>query len=362
VNVASAGGNLDFWGEYAQYDYEEFTVSQDEYGFVMIEVEAGDDPSFLLSRIGRGTPDDPMDNEIRDSILIRSNNTPPATPEAMSPSGTVGCSFSLALEASDFSDADGDPHGASHWQVSPDCVGFSSLAFERWRQHQNWYYDVDTQAGDLLTDELVTGLEAGPEYCWRVRYRDQSLAWSDWSTPVSFSLAATNQTGNLLTNPGAEDGTTGWTVVTGYMDSVSDGECGGIAPHSGQKYFAVGGVCDTADYSEAYQRVEIPADVLPQVDNGVASVAYGGYLADWSGSDEPAFKLVFYDANQSSLSETPTFSLLNEIWTLAIEHALIPPQTRYIDMVLMGTKHAGFDNDSYFDDLELSIQHCVENP
>jgi len=54
VNVATAGGNIDSWGEYAQADYPEFTVSQDEWGFVMVEVEAGDDPGFHMKRISRG--------------------------------------------------------------------------------------------------------------------------------------------------------------------------------------------------------------------------------------------------------------------------------------------------------------------
>lgn len=34
VNVATAGGAIDNWGEFPQFDYEEFTVSQDEWGFV----------------------------------------------------------------------------------------------------------------------------------------------------------------------------------------------------------------------------------------------------------------------------------------------------------------------------------------
>ena len=40
VNVASAGGSIDNWGEFEGRDYDEFTVTQDEYGFVMVEVDA----------------------------------------------------------------------------------------------------------------------------------------------------------------------------------------------------------------------------------------------------------------------------------------------------------------------------------
>ena len=38
VNVATAGGSIDYWGEWAQTDYSEFTVTQDEWGFVLVEV------------------------------------------------------------------------------------------------------------------------------------------------------------------------------------------------------------------------------------------------------------------------------------------------------------------------------------
>ena len=47
VNVSSAGGALDRWGEQPQADYPEFSVSQDTYGFVIVDVEAGDDAALV---------------------------------------------------------------------------------------------------------------------------------------------------------------------------------------------------------------------------------------------------------------------------------------------------------------------------
>jgi hypothetical protein len=44
VNVATAGGVIDYWGEWPQADYDEFTVTQDEWGFVVIDLEAGEEP------------------------------------------------------------------------------------------------------------------------------------------------------------------------------------------------------------------------------------------------------------------------------------------------------------------------------
>ena len=188
VNVASAGGALDRWGEQPQEDYEEFSVSQDDYGFVLVEVEAGDAPRFRLRRISRGTPETPRDNEVRDDLTVRKVNSPPATPFAVSTAGHDDCQAGILLVASPFADDDGDLHGAARWQVSADCDDFSEPLVDRWRQHGNQYLGVDTQAGDDLTDELVPELEEAGAFCWRVRYRDRGLGWSGWSEPEAFEV------------------------------------------------------------------------------------------------------------------------------------------------------------------------------
>ena len=54
INVATAGGNIDYWGEYFQVDYDVYSVSQDEWGFVVVDVSAGDNPQFTVKRISRG--------------------------------------------------------------------------------------------------------------------------------------------------------------------------------------------------------------------------------------------------------------------------------------------------------------------
>ena len=47
INVATAGGAIDYWGDWPQYDYDEFSMSEDDWGFVLVEVEAGDEPEFF---------------------------------------------------------------------------------------------------------------------------------------------------------------------------------------------------------------------------------------------------------------------------------------------------------------------------
>lgn len=186
VNVASAGGALDRWGEQPHEDYDEFSVSQDDYGFVVVEVEAGSAPQLRLRRISRGTPEAPLDNEVRDDLTIRMVNQPPATPTVVSTAGHDGCDGDAVLTASSFSDPDGDLHGAAHWQVAVDC-DFATPLVDRWRQHENQFGGADTQEGDDLADEVMAGLPGGQELCWRVRYRDRGLAWSGWSEPKGFS-------------------------------------------------------------------------------------------------------------------------------------------------------------------------------
>ena len=186
VNVASAGGNIDYWGEYDdQRDVPEVSISQDEWGFVLVDVTPGAAPSFRVRRYSRGNEMRARDNELRDDISVRRFNEPPTTPSPIMPRGRVRSECNT-LAAGPFSDADGDLFGAAHWQISERCDDFTELAAESYRGHENQYDGVDTQAGDDLTDEPITGLVDGRFYCWRVRYRDRALAWSAWSTPVAF--------------------------------------------------------------------------------------------------------------------------------------------------------------------------------
>ena len=187
VNVATSGGYIDYWGEWPQQDYEEYSISQDEWGYVFLEVEAGPDPEFTLKRLSIGDDFITKKNSLEDSVTIRLHNNPPNTPTAIFPLylDTINAS-SMILIADDFYDQDGDLHGSSQWQISNDCNDFTSLVFDSWKQYENWYLDINTQENDNLTDEIINSLDASSNYCWRVRYRDRSLAWSEWSTPIPF--------------------------------------------------------------------------------------------------------------------------------------------------------------------------------
>lgn len=354
VNVASAGGNLDSWGEYAQNDYPEYTVSHDDYGFVWLEIQAGADPQFLLKRISQGSPQFPLDNVLRDSIRIRFHNPAPDQPQGLFPTqGQLLSPDCIIFQASPFNDADGDLHGATQWQIARDSA-FEELVYDELKSHQNWYNNQDTQAGDELTDERVTQLEAASPYYWRVRYRDRSLSWSAWSNPIGFSTGASALTDNLLTNAGAEEGVTGWTEAVGSFESILSGECAGNPAYAGERLFAVGGVCEEFAYAEGYQEVDL-SPYTDVVASGEVEVRYGGYLSDYNGSDRPAFRLEFIDAQGSLMGQTPTVGIQSPVWTLFDEHALVPASCARLRLVLTGTRNAGTDNDSYFDEMFVRL-------
>lgn len=188
VNVATAGGNIDYFGEYGnQYDDPEVQVSRDDWGFVVLDVEAGADPRLRLRRFGMGNETTAETRVLHDELTLRRFGEPPAAPSGRVPRGRVAPSC-LTSEASAFSDPDGDAHFASHVQVSASCDVWEDPVVDLYRASENFYGGVDLAAGDDLTRAALSGLQIDTYYCWRVRYRDANFAWSEWSTPLAFSL------------------------------------------------------------------------------------------------------------------------------------------------------------------------------
>ncbi|MBD8490917.1 fibronectin type III domain-containing protein [Echinicola sp. CAU 1574] len=190
INVASAGGALDNWGEFEGRDYDEFTVTQDEYGFVMVEVDANpSDPKFVVKRISRGNQYKFRENEQTDSITVWKYDRNPKKPKPIGPVKEEVDPRRVKLKAGEFaSDRKGAFHAASNWQISTSS-DFKTLVLDSWKQFENWYYNENQQKDDDLTDETVYKLlNKGQEYYWRVRYRDQNLNWSDWSEAASFKV------------------------------------------------------------------------------------------------------------------------------------------------------------------------------
>lgn len=355
VNVASGGGAIDNWGEFAQQDYPEFSVSHDDFGYVIMEVDAGADPQFLLKRLSHGNIEDGLlTNVLRDSLRIKFNNPAPDQPTGIFPAENDQLSPDcIIFLGSDYTDQDGDLQGATQWQIATDA-SFNTIVYDEWYQHENWYFDVDLLAGNNMVDQEVTTLQENTIYYWRVRYRDRSLAWSEWSDEIIFQTTTSNLTANLLQNAGAEEGTNTWVEDAGSFESITSGECAGNNAYAGGSLFAVGAVCEDHAYGEGHQDVDV-STYSAQIDAGGVYVNYGGYLSDYNGDDIPEFKVQFLDAADNMISESGTTSHQSSTWTLYSESMQIPALTRTIRMVLMGTRNAGSDNDSYFDELFVRL-------
>jgi hypothetical protein len=360
INVATSGGNIDYWGEFANQDYAEYIISTDDYGFVMVEVQAGANPQFVMKRLSFGDQYNPGGSTITDSLVIRINNAAPDTPYPLfpTPADTVS-PLCTTLKADGFSDPDGDGFGAAQWQVATDSTGFGTPIRESWKQYANWYNEVDTQAGDDLTDETFEDLPAGLVLWWRVRYRDKGLGWSAWSAPVRFHTHPMDTlSGNLVLNSGAENGTADWTTETGNFTTLLAQECtSGTDPHTGSRFFVPGVNTSCADvtYGAAYQDIDITA-YAAAIGTGNVAAHFGAYLTAWgNNNDEPSIALAFLDENGTLIGTSDTLDHRLPGWTLKSGLATLPPVTRTVRFRLMGTRLAGTDNDSYIDDVFLQL-------
>ncbi len=217
VNVATGMGNPDYWYEYSQADYPEFQISLPEWGFAVIDVTAGADPSFRLRRLSRGNEVVFKDNELVDEITIRRYNQPPAQPTAISPNPASGSvpGFGVELVSSTFVDPDGDTLLESHWQVTAVSGDYSDPLIDDWRRIENWYrppngdgwYSVDIVVDPDIEDVvLAESLPGCQPVWWRVRHRDSGLEWSEWSEEQTFTVGVSDGGDNI---PDPADGATG---------------------------------------------------------------------------------------------------------------------------------------------------------
>ena len=84
-------------------------------------------------------------------------------------------------------------------------------------------------------------------------------------------------------------------------------------------------------------------------------VHYGAYLANYQNTDEPSFALQFMDGGGNPIGGTDTIRHNQAAWTLKQNATAVPVGTRTIRMIIMGKRTAGVDNDSYVDDLFVSL-------
>ncbi len=165
----------------------EFTVTQDEYGFLLIEVENIGVPKFTTKWISRGNRDRIRYNELRDSVSVSKKEYTPRTPLVLFPNNGTVPNTNVILNAGAFKGPytrSKSIHAASHWQIS-EGKDFKDLVVERWEQIESKTLKHG-ENNKTLTHEKIEQLDTFKTYYWRVRYRDQNLNWSDWSDVLNF--------------------------------------------------------------------------------------------------------------------------------------------------------------------------------
>ena len=123
-----------------------------------------------------GSPGLDMFGSVR--VVDAANNHPPATPANTSPApGATNQSLSPTLTASAFSDEDaGDLHAASQWIVRDVTANLEVL---------------DTGADSTnKTSISLADLVNGTVYGWKVRYKDDIGAWSEYSAETQFTTVS----------------------------------------------------------------------------------------------------------------------------------------------------------------------------
>jgi len=118
------------------------------------------------------------------------NNQPPATPTNSSPAnGATNVSLTPTLQASAFSDPDGDGHAASQWQITTVSGDYSSPVF-----------DSGEDTTNLTSITLPSALDPATTYYWHVRYKDDNSSplWSSYSAETSFTTKDLRISGKVL--------------------------------------------------------------------------------------------------------------------------------------------------------------------
>ncbi len=143
-------------------------------------------------------------------------NTPPATPTNSTPAGgATNQSPTPTLTSSAFSDADGDSHNASRWQVDNNS-DFSSPTF-----------DSGTDTTNKTSIAVSPALSSNTVYYWRVQYKDNSgkpNVWSSYSTATSFTTTNSPATPSNSSPTHASNVNTLSPTLTSSAFSDSDGD------------------------------------------------------------------------------------------------------------------------------------------
>lgn len=150
-----------------------------------------------------------------------------------------------------------------------------------------------------------------------------------------------------LTNPGAESGTTGWTVYTGTGTLVA-------APpgHSGSNSFGISGAFQSD--TKFAQEIAVDVSLEAPIDAGTAAVGGTCYFLN-DGGDGGQFYIEFYDAANALIESKYLTTQTNTSWELQEIYWPIPPLTRFVRIGAYSLRLTGSIFNVHWDDFTLDI-------
>ena len=212
-------------------------------------------------------------------------NDSPDRPAAVSPSaGARGVHVELSLNGTAYSDPDGDAHANSHWQVD-DHSNFSSPEWDSGVESDPYTWGTLPQ-GRLTTSTL---------YYWRVRYKDNRGAWSEWSEVSTFTtvslvqVMAPDSGGSITPSGDLSAGTDLSVTLTAIPDGgfkVTHWLVNGEITASGQSELVLNDIAQNLTVEVVFERVKAMPWLNLLLDDEESSSDSGGDSGNDVGDDD----------------------------------------------------------------------------
>ncbi len=170
---------------------------------------------------------------------------------------------------------------------------------------------------------------------------------------------------NLVINPGAEeaiDANQGLGIYGWHSNNFD--VAASITPRTGSFFFGGGAGSDTEPATPKSMTQTIDITKFNDIEGGLidggllkcTATAFQSSFTD--GEDEGSFRVEYLDNTSGVLDqfEGVFFGPRNAPWVPQVDIKQIPANTRFIDITVTSERHAGTNNDGYFDDLSVIIE------
>ncbi|UII32770.1 fibronectin type III domain-containing protein [Fulvivirga ulvae] len=183
-----------YWGDSGnETDHQETQGSWSNFAYQIIEVDNVNEEMKVQSYT-IGSLDKVKNNELLDEFHLRRGLDKPTTPSVTN-NVSEPVTLPYTFKSSAYYSAAQEPFNSTQFQVSS-TEGFSTVKIDELRHFEN-YYGPDGQRDETRNIGLGQGIFdltirsnqlSNGSYFVRVRHRDQSLNWSEWSVPLSFEI------------------------------------------------------------------------------------------------------------------------------------------------------------------------------